>query len=328
MTQRAVPGSSRVAGAGYTPVELVAMQVGAFEIEPPDTPLREPHCVAMLRPWVNVGNVGAIVLRRLEKTFGASEIGRLSRPSEFYDYTRYRPQMKLSGDERSVTVPNTAVLAGRRGSPPDLLLLHMLEPHARAEDYNDSIIEMLKRFGVSRWVLVGGMYDSVPHSRPLSVTGSARGWDAPPEMGGVRMRRGSYQGPTSMTSDLTQRVHEEGIETLSLIAHLPLYLKLDDDYHGAARLLHALSTVYELGEDLPEDALGEQQYAQVTPALASNPSLAKLVERFEQDYDRRMAGEDVEAGESVQLPADIERFLKELESEPEGGEQGPQSGGV
>ena len=305
------------------------MQVGALDITPPDPPLREPHCVAMLRPWVNVGNVGAIALRRLGEVFGAREIGRLGRPSEFYDYTRYRPQMKLSGDERTVMVPNTVVLAGRRDSPPDLLLLHMLEPHARAEDYNDSIMELLRRFEVSRWVLVGGMYDSVPHSRPLSVTGSARGWDAPPELDGVRLRRGSYQGPTSMTSDLSQRVFEqEGLETLSLIAHLPLYLKLDDDYRGAATLLHALSTVYELVEDLPEDALGEQQYAQVTPALASNPALAQLVARFEQDYDRRMAGEEIDPGERVLLPPDIERFLKDLENTPEGGEQGPQFGGV
>ena len=140
----------------------------------------------------------------------------------------------------------------------------------------------------------------------------------------------SYQGPTSMTSDLTQRVHErEGLETFSMIVHLPLYLKLEDDYKGAAGLLHALSTVYELGDDLPEDALGERQYAQVTPALADNPELAQLVARFERDYDRRMAaGDEAEAGERVELPADVERFLKDLESRPEGDDQGPRFGGV
>ena len=306
------------------------MQIGAFDIQSPDPPLREPHCIAMLRPWVNVGNVGATALRRLAEVFGATEIGRLSRPSEFYDYTRYRPQMNLSGDRRTVTVPNTIVFAGRRDSPPDLLLLQMLEPHARAEDFNDSITEVLRHLKVSRWVLVGGMYDSVPHSRPLAVTGSARGWDAPPELGGVRLRRGSYQGPTSMTSDLTQRMHEqEGLETLSLIVHLPLYLKLDDDYRGAARLLHALSPVYGLGENLPEDALGEQQYAQVTPALINNPSLAELVARLEEEYDRRIAaGNEGQTEGKVELPADIERFLKDLENTPENGEQGPQFGDV
>ena len=306
------------------------MRIGAFEIQPPDPPLRDPHCVAMLRPWVNVGNVGATVLRRLEKVFGASEIGRLTRPSEFYDYTRYRPQMKLSGDDRTVTVPNTFLLAGRRESPPDLLLLHMLEPHSRAEDYNDSIVEVLKHLNVSRWVLVGGMYDSVPHTRPLAVTGSARGWNAPPELGGVRLGRGSYQGPTSMTSHLTQRMYQEqAIETLSLIVHLPLYLKLDDDYQGASRLLHALSSVYGLAENLPEDAMGQQQYSQVAAALATNPSLAELVTRLEQDYDRRRAGGsegDLEG--KVELPADVERFLKQLETDPEDGDRGPRSGGV
>ncbi|MBM3956749.1 MAG: PAC2 family protein [Gemmatimonadetes bacterium] len=305
------------------------MRIRAFEVEPPEPPLRSPHCVAMLRPWVNVGNVGALVLRRLGEMFGTSEIGRLARPSEFYDYTRYRPQMTLSGDERVVTVPTTLLYAARRESPPDLLLLHMLEPHARAEDFNDSVIDLLRHFGVSRWVLVGGMYDSVPHTRPLWVTGSARGWDAPFEPGGVRLRRGNYQGPTSLTSNLSQRAHdEEGLETLSLIVHLPLYLRLDDDYQGAARLLRALAPVYDLADRLPEDTLGEQQYAQVTPALAANPQLAQFVERLEHEYERRSAGEDTAPGGRVDLPEDIERFLRELEGRSGGDRPGPPPGRI
>ena len=210
--------------------------------------MRNPHCIVMLRPWVNVGNVGAIVLGRLARLTFAREIGRLVRPSRFYDYTRYRPEIKIVKKQRVVKVPNTSVMAGRRPDEPDFLLLQMMEPHMNAEDFNDSVLALLRELGVSRYVLVGGMYDSVPHTRPLRVTGSARGWTPPPEFSGVRIGSSNYQGPTSLTSQLTDRARQEvGVETLSLIVHLPLYLKLDDDYAGAAPTLKVLSshTIWE-----------------------------------------------------------------------------------
>ena len=58
-------------------------------------------------------------------------------------------------------------------------------------------------------------------------------------------------------------------------------------------------------------------------------SLAELVTRLEEEYDRRMAaGNEGQIEAKVELPADIERFLKDLESKPQGDEQGPQFGDV
>jgi hypothetical protein len=41
-----------------------------------------------------------------------------------------------------------------------------------AETYVDSVFHLLQSFGVKRYCLVGSMYDMVPHTRPLMVTGS------------------------------------------------------------------------------------------------------------------------------------------------------------
>ena len=135
------------------------MRVADFEIEMPGEPLQSPHCIAMLRPWVNVGNVGHHVLSRLARIYKADEIGRLARPSKFYDFTRYRPEIRIEDGERAVRGPNTVILTGKSpdGETPDLVLLYMLEPHAQAEDYNDSIVALLGHLGVERYVLVGGM---------------------------------------------------------------------------------------------------------------------------------------------------------------------------
>ncbi len=293
--------------------------------------MRNPHCIVMLRPWVNVGNVGAIALGRLARLTFAREIGRLARPSRFYDYTRYRPEIKIVKNQRVVKVPNTSIMAGRRPDEPDFVLLQMMEPHMNAEDFNDSVLALLRELGVSRYVLVGGMYDSVPHTRPLRVTGSARGWTPPPEFSGVRIGSSNYQGPTSLTSQLTDRARQEvGVETLSLIVHLPLYLKLDDDYAGAAQLLKVLSSQYGFGRGLPEIAMGDRQYAQVGNAMSSNTQLQELVKRFESEYDQESKPPAVQTeNDKVELPPEIEKFLEDVSRSPDTGEStGPQQGGV
>ena len=70
------------------------MEIGWFDFDPPEVPLRDPHAIVMLRPWINVGNVGTIVLSRLASIYHAEEVARLRRPGHFYDFTRYRPAMK------------------------------------------------------------------------------------------------------------------------------------------------------------------------------------------------------------------------------------------
>lgn len=315
------------------------MRAGQFEFEIPDPPLQSPHCIAMLRPWVDVGNVGNTVLGRLAKLHNAKEIGGLTRPGMFYDFTRYRPEIRFTDGKRTVRVPNTKVLAGRAtgavaaatGAGKDLVLLYMMEPHTNGEDYNDSVLDLLRSLNVERYVLIGGMYDSVPHSRPLSVTGSARGWTPPQEFGGVRLGRSNYQGPTSITSQLTDRASTElGLETLSLIVHLPLYLKLEDDYNGAFRILQALSSLYGFSPDVPERALALQQYNQVTPAMLNNPQLQELVTKFEADYDRDFGGQvEAQADDSVELSPEIEKFLDDVARRgPDAGDDGPNTGGV
>ncbi len=295
------------------------MKIGDFEIEMPDPPLQDPHCVAILKPWINVGNVGKIVLRRLGKMYASERIGQLDRPSKFYDFTRYRPEIRLNGDVRSVRVPNTRVSYARRVGEHDLVLLELLEPHAFAEDFNDSVIELIKALGVKRYVQIGGMYDSVPHSRELSVTGSARGWEPPAGMGNVKLKGSRYQGPTSLTSQISERIVSElKLETLSLMVHLPLYLKLDDDYAGSARILKILSELYGFSTILPEIEMGEKQYEQVGPAMVDNPELKKMVERFEREAATDSADDEGSetvrsASESgVSLPPEIEQFLSEI----------------
>ena len=98
---------------------------------------------------------------------------------------------------------------------------------------------------------------------------------------------------------------------MSLIVHLPLYLKLDNDFSGATRILSILSKMYNLDLDLPERKLGIEQYSQINPALIGNDSLKQLIKKFEVDYDGKKTSKE----QSYTLSPEVENFLKEISDE-------------
>ena len=85
------------------------MRLGDFEITEPLPQLKTPHALAVLKPWIDVGNVGSLGLARMERHLHATELGRLARPGRFYDFTRYRPRMRVVNGERVFTTPNCIV---------------------------------------------------------------------------------------------------------------------------------------------------------------------------------------------------------------------------
>jgi hypothetical protein len=284
------------------------MRVGAFEINEPVPQLKEPHALAMLRPWVDVGSVGSLTLSRLERHFKALELGKIARPGNFFDFTRYRPMLSTRGGKREITVPNSFIYYGTREDGHDFLFLHLLEPHAFGEDYSESVIELLQHFGVKRYFLIGSMYDAVPHTRPLLVTGSAVN-DPDQASGSGNIQRSTYEGPTTITYMIGQEAAKVGIESSSMIVHLPQYAQLEEDFTGAARVLEALGGVYGLPPNLIDSKKGESQYEELSRAVASNPQLQPVIAQLEANYDARSAASGEPAPE---LPTQVEDFLSEM----------------
>ena len=59
------------------------MRIGAFEVTEPVPELNDPYVFAILRPWIDVNNVGTLVLDELETQSGAEELARLFAASGF-----------------------------------------------------------------------------------------------------------------------------------------------------------------------------------------------------------------------------------------------------
>ena len=287
------------------------MKLGAFELKQPLPKLKQPHALAMLQPWVDVGSVGTLTLSWLETHFQAKELARLARPGDFFDFTRYRPTIYFKEGQRQVSIPNTYVTYGKQKKGNDFLFLHLLEPHSHGEEYIESIMQLLARFGINRYCLIGSMYDLVPHTKPLSVTGRAGEEATQRELEKLGIESSDYQGPTTITFLVSQRAPDIGSDSMSLIVHLPQYTQLDDDYMGTVRLMKVLGSLYNLPMDETYIKEAEQQLEQVNLALDKNPQLKSIVKQLETHYEARTRKREEE--EKPRLSPEVERFLMEMD---------------
>jgi hypothetical protein len=286
------------------------MRLGEFEIDEPVPELKDPHVLAVLRPWIDVGSVGTLSLSRVERHLRAREIGRLVRPGRFYDFTRYRPRSYLNHGQREFSIPNTIIRYAAREEAPDLLLIHLLEPHAYGEDYTESVLEVLKFFGVKRYSLIGAMYDMVPHTRPLLVSGGVGEPDSEEEYRMVRVRPSNYEGPTSITYLISLQAGQQGMETRTFVVHLPQYFQVDEDFTGAARLMEILCNLYQLPDRLIEPGRGREQYSSIEGMVGEEgESVASLLQQLEEHYDREQRADEPPP---PPLSANIEEFLRDL----------------
>lgn len=286
------------------------MRIGEFDIAEPVPELRDAHMLAVLRPWIDVGNVGSLSLGRLERHLRSKELGRLYRPGRYYDFTRYRPRSYLVSGSREVTIPNTILRYSNPENGPHLITAHLLEPHLYGEDYSDALLEIIRHFGVKQYALIGGMYDMVPHTRPLVVSGLGTGQNVERDYSIANARPSSYEGPTTITYTISETATKMGLETRAFVVHLPQYLNLDDDYQGAARMMSLLCRLYDLPERIAQTERGQKQYDELSPQDGQIPA-GDVLTRIEELYDSEYQT-DTHPEPATPLPSSIEEFLQGL----------------
>lgn len=287
-------------------------QIGAFELQDPLPVLRRPRLLMALSPWIDVGAVASGTLTFLGQAWDAEPLGQLSRPGDFYDFTRYRPNLVRSGGQRLIVTPNTSLHWAQSPSGEHWLFLHALEPHAHAEQYLDSLAELMGFLEVAQYCLIGSFYGPAPHTRPLVVFGDASNISLQERIAELGVRESSYEGPTSILAAVTDQAEAAGIESLRLVLQLPAYAQLEQDYRGLLTTLQLLSAIY--GLDLELDALrqeADRQAAAVDEAVAADPRLQRWVREMEANYDAAIpAGSDEPA---AQLSPQLENFLRDVQ---------------
>lgn len=287
------------------------MRIGIFEVNQPIPTLRSPHAITVLRPWVDAGNVGTLTITHLESILIAQELGKIAKPGMFFDFTRYRPVSRYRNGAREIIIPNTIITYTRCEDGHDFVFLNMLEPQMYGDLYVNSFVQLLKKLGIERYCLLGSMYDMVPHTRPLMVTGGASGQSLKEQLENIGVSSGKYEGPTTICSLISQEAVKIGIETMSLMVRLPQYADLEEDYMGQVRLLEVLSSIYGIpvGEAIIERA--EKQLKDINTAVNKSRKIKEVVAQLEAYYDTQLITRREE--KMPPLSPGIEDFLKEME---------------
>jgi hypothetical protein len=289
------------------------MRLRAFDLNDPVPELNEPHALAVIQPWIDVGSVGSLILSRLESYLVSKELARLARPGDFFDLTRYRPTLHRKEGQGQIDVPNAIVTYGKREKGHDFLFLRLLEPHMLAEEYIDSVLELLKSFRVKRYCLLGAMYDICPYTRPLLVTGFASTPDLQNALSAAKVVSSDYQGPTTILYLIGQQVLQLGMEIFSLIVHLPSYLTVEEDYRGETRLMETLCSLYDFPMPQSDVDKAKEQEEQVglvaEQMMLQEPRFRLILKQLEANYDSRVKQEK----EGIHLSPEVEQFLHGLD---------------
>jgi hypothetical protein len=288
------------------------VRIGAFELAEPVPELTEPHALAIIPPWMDAGNSASLTLSLLEQTLEGGELARLARPGEFFDFTRYRPVLSRKEDVSEVKLTNAVVSYGRGESDSDFIFLRLPEPHSMAEVYVESVVELLKYFSVKRYGLMGSVYDMSPYTRPPLATGSASNQGLQNSLSIAKVVANEYEGPTTILHLVGQQAVQLGIETFTLVVHLPGYFTPEDDYRGQKRLMEVIGSLY--GLPVPQNSIErakeqEGQLRQVAEQfLEQQPQLRIILKQLEDNYDARTTREK----EEIKLSPEVEKFLQEL----------------
>jgi hypothetical protein len=189
----------------------------------------------------------------------------------------------------------------------DLLFLHLLEPHALSEVYVDSVLKLLKTLKVKKYILLGSMYDAVPHTRPLIINGGAIGRETQLDLKKSEAQPSYYQGPTSITTLITQRAPEFGTETIWFIVSLPQYVILEEDYIGKMRLMEILNLLYNIPIDKKDFEKATEQRNIIYQKVEKTPELKNILPQLETLYEVRIKREEGE--KRPKLSPEIEEIL-------------------
>ncbi len=288
-----------------------------FKLQLPDIKERAPHAISVHIGWLNWGDVGDESFNELVEHFKAEKIGEFARPGDFYNFVAYRDHSHAYIDNEGVRrteFPNSRVFYVRRTEPlSDLVLVYLLEPTQFGEIYIDRVVALLKRLNVVRYQVIGAMGSPVPHTRPIRINGRSSAPEVTERLKEIGVRAivgGQYQGPTSIFNTISSRLQSEGITTVSLIAHMPTYLSLEEpDNNGVFSILNVLSKLE--GIEIPLDrfeSVGKQQYDRVTKEVHLSQSLTAFSKELENIYDQE---EEKTGEEMTQLPPNIQKAIDE-----------------
>lgn len=288
----------------------MSVRLGWFETIDTIPELQNPHAFVVIPSWLNAGESAVMAVNALEEYSHAKPLASLVTPGDFFDFTRYRPITSMKEGTVKIALPNAVITYGKAQAS-DFIFMRLPEPHMRSEKYIESVLELLKYFKVKRYSLIGSVYEMLPHTRPPLVTGRASNQQLQKTIELAKVLPSEYEGPTSVLSLIEQEAEKLGIETLSLVVHIPGYYQFSANHCGETRLLEVCEVLYNIPVPQEDIELARQESSQMKTAseafLQAHPELKQMLTQMENNYDAR-----VNSKEQTRLSPEVEEFLQNM----------------
>ena len=147
----------------------------------------------------------------------------------------------------------------------------------------------------------------VPHTRPLIINGGAIVRETQQDLKKSGAQLSHYQGPTSITTLITQKAPEFGTETIWFIVSLPQYVVLEEDYIGKVRLMEILNLLYNIPMNKKDFERALEQRSLISQKVERTPELKNLLPQLEVMYEVRIKTKEGER--APKLSSEIEEIL-------------------
>ena len=277
-----------------------------FESEPP---LRDPHLVIAWAGWNDAGESASTAARYLAATLSAEPFASID-PEEFYDFTEARPLARYRQGVREIIWPSTdfyAVPLPARDH--DLILAVGIEPNFRWKRYMEGVHALIAAMHVRLVVTLGAVAAGVPHTQPVSVSGSA---NSPELAQRFDMHPSRYEGPTGIVGVFHDACRRHAVDGVSLWAAVPHYLPGIANPLGARALLERLEGISGLEVDYERLRREERRFDErVQAAMEENDDLRAYVKQLEASArEAPAATPPAELPSAEGLIEDLEEYLR------------------
>src|SRR5436190_9353290 len=268
--------------------------------------LREPVVVAAFEGWNDAGEAATFAAKFLAERWNAEEFATID-PEEFFDFTSTRPQVELDDDNlREIIWPKTTLSAASvPDSDLDVIIVVGTEPQLKWRTFCAEIVSAAREHGARLVVSLGALLAEVPHSRPVSIVGTAYEPELVRKMG---LTQSTYQGPTGIVGVLHDAFRGAGVPSASFWAAVPTYVPSAPSPKAALALVERITELLGAPVATTDLEIASASYErQIDSLVADDEDTAEYVARLEQAADDTPLVEEPQGD----LIAEVERFLRE-----------------
>jgi proteasome assembly chaperone (PAC2) family protein len=284
--------------------------------------LRRPVLVAAFAGWNDAAEAATTAVRYLHETWHAHPFASIE-PEEFFDFSSTRPTVFLrDGDKREIAWPTTEFsVAKLPGATHDIVLLQGTEPQLKWRTFCRQVTDVAHALRADLVLTLGALLADVPHSRPVSIIGTATDSGLIARYG---LQRSRYEGPTGIVGVLQDACTTAGIASASLWAAAPNYVAHARSPKAALALTARACALLELPVSTTALEIATADYErEVSELVEADEDTADYVRRLESmvdggeirfgvdDDEPGSSEEPAESGSGEMLVEEVERFLRE-----------------